>query len=547
LRYEKACNFAGFFICGTGHRTFLILCASTLPLGKGRSSTQVLKMPGFLASRLQYAIESLHKSLHKSFHKKRKNRCFTINRQLTNRFIMGQAVSQGMLKLLRTRGRMAARELLALLGVSRPTMMRAAHNLGPEIISRGAARATSYAARRALRGSNESLTLYRVDEAGQGTRVGMLDLVYPEGCALALEKNMSLGWPLDRDMMQGWFDSLPYPLDDMRPQGFLGRNFARRHASLLQVPENPDEWREDDILYALSVMGSDTPGNFILGKNAYQRFLDENDDETFIADDEVLIDQYLRFARQALEYGLGGPSAAGEFPKFAARRRVEGRAAHVLVKFSGDDNSPGTRRWSDLLVCEHLALETLAQELGLTAATSRILQAGGRTFYESIRFDRHGARGRSGVCTWAAMNAALYGMTGNWLEAAERLQADGLLDVQNAKATGLIWHFGRLIANSDMHDGNLAFRAGPTLALAPVYDMLPMQYAPARGVELPPVHYQPSRPLPEHEDDWQAAAGAALVFWQRAATDERISGDFRQTCADNAKILAARTHSATHT
>ncbi|KRB74264.1 DNA-binding protein [Noviherbaspirillum sp. Root189] len=436
---------------------------------------------------------------------------------------------------------MQAGELLALLGVSRPTMMRAVRNLGREIMSRGSARATSYAARRALRGMLDSLTLYRVDELGHGTRVGVLDPVYPEGCALALEDNALLDWPLDRDMMQGWFGSMPYPLDDMRPQGFLGRNFARRHANLLQVPENPTEWREDDILYALSIMGSDTPGNFILGKAAYQRFLDEDvHDESFIADDEALIAQYLRLAHEALRFGLEGSSAAGEFPKFTARRCVDGQAVHVLVKFSGDDDSPGTRRWADLLVCEHLALEVLSRELGLATATSRILQAGGRTFYESVRFDRHGARGRSGVCTWSAMNAALYGMTGNWLEAAERLHADGLLHSHDAQAICRIWHFGRLVANNDMHDGNLAFRAGSTPALAPVYDMLPMQYAPGRGVELPPVQYQPTRPLPEQENDWSAAARAALAFWWRAADDVRISVDFRRTCADNADALRAR-------
>lgn len=454
---------------------------------------------------------------------------------------MSQTVAQTLLQLLRTRGRMPARELLALLGVSRPTMMRAVRELGREVISRGSARATSYAARRVLRGMTDSLALYRVDESGHGTRVGVLDPVYPEGCALALEAGALLDWPLDRDMMQGWFGGLPYPLDDMRPQGFLGRNFARRNAAVLQVPENPVEWREDDVLYALAIMGSDMPGNFILGKTAYQRFLDESgDDESFIADDEALVGQYLQFAREALELGRAGSSAAGEFPKFAARRRVDGKATHVLIKFSGDDDSPGTRRWADLLVCEHLALDTLARELGVAAAASRILQAGGRTFYETVRFDRHGASGRSGVCTWAAMNAALYGMTGNWLEAAESLYADGLLRAHDAQAIRLIWHFGRLIANSDMHDGNLAFRAGPTPVLAPVYDMLPMQYAPGRGVELPPVQYQPTRPLPEQEGDWRAAARAALAFWHRAADDARISADFRRTCAGNADALRGR-------
>lgn len=144
-------------------------------------------------------------------------------------------------------------------------------------------RATSYAAKRPLRGTTDSLTLYRVDESGHGTRVGVLDTVYPEGCALALEDNALLDWPVNRVMMHGWFDSLPYLIDDMRPQGFLGRNFACRNADLLRVRPNPTEWREDDILYTLSIIGLDTPENFVLGKTAYQRLLDEKDDgESFI-------------------------------------------------------------------------------------------------------------------------------------------------------------------------------------------------------------------------------------------------------------------------
>jgi hypothetical protein len=48
--------------------------------------------------------------------------------------------------------------------------------------------------------------------------------------------------------------------------------------------------------------------------------------------------------------------------------------------------------------------------------------------------------------------------------------------------------FGRLIGNSDMHQGNLGFHLadqGP-LPLAPVYDMLPMSLAPSRTRALHP-------------------------------------------------------------
>jgi hypothetical protein len=104
-----------------------------------------------------------------------------------------------------------------------------------------------------------------------------------------------------------------------------------------------------------------------------------------------------------------------------------------------------------------------------------------------------------------------------------------------------LWHFGRLIANSDMHEGNLAFvpgaEGGPPLELAPAYDMLPMLYAPVRGVELPQREFTPSLPLPAESDDWLAAVDAAMAFWHTAAADERISAGFRAVCKANGKEL----------
>lgn len=47
-------------------------------------------------------------------------------------------------------------------------------------------------------------------------------------------------------------------------KGLLGRHFARQNAGLLQVVENPLDWSEDDVLYALLVLGADQPGNTIL-------------------------------------------------------------------------------------------------------------------------------------------------------------------------------------------------------------------------------------------------------------------------------------------
>ena len=93
-----------------------------------------------------------------------------------------------------------------------------------------------------------------------------------------------------------------------------------------------------------------------------------------------------------------------------------------------------------------------------------------------------------------------------------------------------------------MHDGNLSFQpvrvdGQATLQLAPIYDMLPMTYAPVRGVELPARIYAPQLPLPSEKSLWQQAARAAIAFWESAEADERISAEFREKCAQNSRIL----------
>ena len=250
-----------------------------------------------------------------------------------------------------------------------------------------------------------------------------------------------------------------------------------------------------------------------------------------------------------MEDGEAGCCAAGEFPKFTAVRVLDGIPTHVIVKFSGSDHSPGTQRGSDLLACESLAAHTLAMLSGLTAAQTHILRAGSRTFLEVVRFDRHGARGRSGLCSWAALNDGWFRLAGRpWTEGAAQLLERRLIDRDTAGAITRLWHFGQLIANTDMHDGNLSFTpqssaASAPLCLAPAYDMLPMRYAPQRGVELPSVDFVPRLPLPAEREAWQAGAAAADVFWSRAADDDRISAPFRAVCADNAqKVRAARQH-----
>lgn len=456
-------------------------------------------------------------------------------------------MSPDLVNLLRLRGRLQAGELLKALDVSRATLMRQVRAAGDDVIARGSARRTTYAARRALRGSKAALPLYRVDEQGGIHEIAHLDLTYPDGCAV--EFLAAFGWPLDDEMQPGWFDGLPYPLQDMRPQGFLGRNFARHHAALLQAPEDPTVWSDDHALHAMSLLGTDLLGDLILGEPACRQWLERvqagrlGRDEPLV-DDAMVPQSYERLAASAMAQGLVGSSAGGEFPKFeAVRRNHDGRIQHMLVKFSGSDDSPGTQRWADLLVCEHLASQVLTTHLGIWAATSRIHRFGGRTFLEVERFDRHGLYGRSGVTSWASLNGAMFGLAGApWVEAARRLGARGWLSADDVRLTALLWHFGHLIGNNDMHDGNLSFQpraadGRPGLQLAPAYDMLPMLYAPSRGVELPPREFRPRLPLPAERELWALAAQAAVAFWKSAAADARISSGFRAVCADNAEVL----------
>jgi hypothetical protein len=421
-------------------------------------------------------------------------------------------------------------------GINRSTLARLIAQFDREIIRRGGSKRIRYALRRSLRGQSDVFPLYRIDTKGTGHVAGHLELTASDGSALSFDE--PLAWPLDAgEMSDGWFDGLPYPLLDMRPQGFIGRNFAHLHGQMLDVSEHLDDWSDDDVIHVLANYGHDQSGDLILGDRAYQRHLDTRRDwESRLVRTNQLLPTYLDLARLALARGIAGASAAGEFPKFTAMREINGLPVSVIVKFSGADDSPAVRRWADMLVCEHLALETLPAELGIAAASSTIHQHGGRTFLEVVRFDRHGAHGRHPLCSLASINGALIGKgRAPWPVVAEALHHAGWLDADSVSRIKRQWWFGKLIANTDMHEGNLSFHPG--LTIAPAYDMLPMLYAPMRAGEVPPQPFIPALPLPRDIADWQLTADAAIIYWKRCAQDNRISEAFRSICSANAAIL----------
>jgi hypothetical protein len=210
------------------------------------------------------------------------------------------------------------------------------------------------------------------------------------------------------------------------------------------------------------------------------------------------------------------------------------------VKFSGTAESATTRRWADLLVCEHLAVVHAGLLPGVHASTSRILLAQGRTFLESERFDRTGRHGRRALVSLQSANDHLLGLVReDWPSYAEGLRSLGFMETPDVEAIRRLWWFGRLIANTDMHLGNLALLVqGGKFVPAPAFDMLPMRYAPLPGGEVPPAaQWTPPLPLPAEKQAWQDAWAPALGFWRAAAADSRIESGLREVFTANAAKL----------
>ncbi len=417
------------------------------------------------------------------------------------------------------RGPASATTLTTQLRTSQPTLSRALRRLQQqdEVLALRSGRQVTYAARRTVRSIGSRWPLFRVTHEGSIQRLGELAALQP--------RHYQLSGPV---AVAGLTDALPYLLQDLRPAGFLGRLVPKRYPGLVAPPRIGD-WNDEHMLEYLVRYGADLPGDLILGDEALELSLALRSDEQTI-DRESRAGAYPRLAEAALRGDGGHSSAQGEQPKFTVR--IGGpQPQSLIVKFSPPTNDAPGRRWSDLLIAEHLALQTLS-EGGIWAAHSAVLESAGRCFLEVVRFDRPGTHGRRGIASLLAVDAARYGELDRWSRAAARLCRDGALPPEALDNARRIEAFAMQIANSDRHFGNLSLWDAYTgsFELAPVYDMLPMAYAPRSDGRLP--DYSPL-PLPTAEtaEVWQATGLLARRYWERVANDARISTDFR-TIAD---------------
>lgn len=429
------------------------------------------------------------------------------------------------IRRLLAQGPMTAREMAQKMAVSQPTVSRALLVMGDEVLRFGPYRSIQYALHRPLLDRGD-IPVFRVSPTGQLTPLGQLAPVHPCGYVMRQDDGQT---PL-------YSEGFPWWLDDMRPQGFLGRAFVAAQAARLGLPPNLGDWQEAHVLRALlSPGGSDTVGNLLLGEAARERFLSQPPDEPIPARDLAVT--YARLAAEASRGDIGTSSAGGEQPKFTAYATTPDGARHVLVKYTlaiaPAAPNPIAQRWADLLLAEHLAASALKAH-GVAAVQTRIHDHQGQRFLEVERFDRVGPLGRLGLISLAAMDAEFVGQgTGGWPGITARLATLGHLQ-PGAHDHGCLLHaFGTLIGNTDMHPGNLSFvtDSGRPYALAPAYDMLPMAFAPRTSGELPSALAAARIDGRVSNAAWRQALTMAESFLTQLREEPRFSDSFRPCLA----------------
>ena len=446
-----------------------------------------------------------------------------------------------LLSELRRRGVLTPREMQAAIGASAATVSRLLAGPGARQVLRiGRARAARYALRRDVRGMGSQWPLYHITDDGIATLIGQLHALIG-GCWYLQQEPP---WESLRgdDFREGLYPGLPWFLQDLRPRGFLGRRLARRHADELGVSPDPRDWSDDDVAVALLSIGSDPAGAFVLGRRSLAAAQSAMLDASGVIPEQDRGSVYPALAAAAMAGDVPGSSAAGEQPKFTARvRRADGTVWCVIVKFSGAGRRPEDRRWSDLLAAEHVANAVLT-EAGIPCAATDVLQSRGRCFLESSRFDRRGANGRRGLVSLEAFDSAFFGeFSTSWDQAAVRYHTAGWLSGEDAERLSLLWWFGTLIGNTDMHYGNasLYLDSARPLSLAPTYDMVPMLYRPDAEGNLPAGEVSLAPPPPESLPSWSRAAGLAVEYWLRLSVTAPVSAAFRDVAAGNAASLSA--------
>lgn len=416
------------------------------------------------------------------------------------------------------RGPASSREMQDALGLNQPAVSRQLRLLGDAVVRFKEGRTPFYALAENAFGAGDDLPIFMADANANNTAVGRLRPLAHGG--FLLQPHTGAPRVLLGSRADGLFDDLPYFLQDLRPKGFMGRQIAADLAERSpDFPPDPRRWNSSHIGRYLVGDGEDLPGNLQIGPQAIIR----RRREPALCSRE----NYPGIARDVMNGVIPGSSAGGEQPKFAAY--CEDCNAHVIVKFSPEANDSVSRRWRDVLLTEYHALETLHED-NQPAAECELLEFDGQLFLESQRFDRSGKFGRMPMISLEAVDAEFTGVGGTWPAVLLALRQQNLLSWQHLYDGLMLWVFGRLINNSDMHLGNLSLGfEGEVFRLLPAYDMCSMGFAPASG-HVKPISFTPPRiePFQPPLDNLSLEVPVALArrFWDRLAADPKLSPEF---------------------
>ncbi|MEN0066226.1 MAG: HipA domain-containing protein [Myxococcota bacterium] len=414
------------------------------------------------------------------------------------------------------RGAEAAPDLQRWLSISQPSLSRLVRRLSGRVLPFGKARNRRYALRRTARFGQGPIPVFEIGPDAQARQVLVIEPVEPEGYVVD-----------GAGLTPQPFDDLPWFLQDLRPVGFLGR-LVPRSLPPGWLPDDARLWSADQVLdYALR-FGWNLPGAFVVGEEAVQLLDELGREPPHTVDAPNRADRYAEWAADVIGLGDAGSSAAGEQPKLLAHRREGSAVTPVLVKFSPPRDGRANQRIADLLVAEHLALETL-REGGHAASRSTVIVGRERVFLEVERFDRTPEGGRRSTVTLQPVDAEFVGSNlSRWTACTSRLVSMGLLDATSHREVGLREQFGVWVGNTDQHFGNLTlFLDGLDLAgVAPAYDVNPAAYMPIRG-EVREGHPSVRNARPSLAEVAGEALGLARAFWERVRTDGRISTAFQ--------------------
>jgi hypothetical protein len=433
---------------------------------------------------------------------------------------MAQSINLDKLVRLLMRGPATSPVIVAELGISQPTFSRLWATI-KDGLALGAGRGRQYALRRALPGVDAPIPVFRIGEDGLASPVGQMEPL--QGGFYALTQLETSAFRL--------FQGMPFFLRDLRPQGFLGRMEPGRNRDL-ELPADILLWTDEQTLKYISRRSEHAGGNLIVGNESYARHIADCGKilDTLVLESDRLA-RYPDMAAHSMQGEPPGSSAGGEQPKFTAliqRGAHADTAEHVIVKFSPGVDTPSGRRWADMLICEHLALEVLARN-GIAASGTTILESGGRVFLEVVRFDRAGLKGRLPMATFSALDGGVGMMDQNWTTVARELGRLGQLSREDVATVEILDLYGSLIGNTDKHHGNIAvaWTFDQPHRLLDAYDMLPMLYRPNAHGEIIARTWVPQLGAKLELRHLPLCYRMAVQFWGDVLENPLVSGAFK--------------------